>query len=106
MFSRNPLGIGMSSLCALGYRGRHIMSGCAGFTSFSLHFDVTPVRAQSSVNFQTTFSSSLEFLNLARYTPGSVCCRRFIVVLVIVTSIVIVTSTSLLTLYTISSQLV
>ena len=84
VFSRNPLGIVISSLCALGYRERHLMSGYAEFTSFSLHFDVAPVRAQSSVTFQTSFYNSLEFLNLARYTLGSVCCRKFIVLLTLV----------------------
>ena len=59
------------------------MSGCAGFTSLSLHFDVAPVRAQGSVTFQTNFYTSLELLSSARYTLGSVCCRKFIVVLVV-----------------------
>ena len=60
------------------------MSGYAEFTSFSLHFDVAPVRAQSSVTFQSSFCNSLEFLNPARYTLGSVCCRKFIVLLTVV----------------------
>ena len=60
------------------------MSGYAEFSSCSLHFDVAPVRAQSSVIFQTIFCNSLETLNLARYTLGSVCCRKFIVLLTII----------------------